>query len=260
MLFILRDRVEPRHVIRYVAISLVVPVDARAIDGATALLVAAASGHVDTLRLLIERGATVKLADDYGDTALMAAVRAGSIESVKLLLAAGADANARDKAGRSALAWAVRSRRPDVMAALRAKGARGDETEPPRAPLTPRAAVERGLPLIQRGTATWNQQQSCSACHHHPLMFRATAIAQKQGFAVDARQLEPQVRAAPWRGSTRTCNNTGPRDCRRRPALESSQRRHQLRQCVVSFEFRRRRAALAGAGNRGTAAGENAAS
>jgi N-acyl-D-amino-acid deacylase len=169
------------------------PVDGRAIDGATALLVAAASGHVDTVRLLLERGASVNLADHHRDTALMAAVRAGSLESVKLLLAAGADANARDQAGRTALTWATRSRQPDVIAALRASGARGDASELPRVPLTPRAAVERSLPLIQRGTETWNELQSCGACHHHPLMFRATAIAQRQGFAVDARLLEPQI-------------------------------------------------------------------
>ena len=75
--------------------------DARGIEGAAALLIAAASGHVDTLRLLIERGSNVNLADDHSDTALMSAVRAGSIESVKLLLVSGADVNARDQAGRT---------------------------------------------------------------------------------------------------------------------------------------------------------------
>ena len=169
------------------------PADARAIDGATALLVAAASGHVDTLRLLLERGASVNLADDHQDTALMAAVRAGSTESVKLLLAAGAEVSATDRAGRAAFTWAVRTRRPDVMNALRARGARADVPELPRVPLTPRAAVERSLPLIQQGTKTWNESQSCGACHHHPLMFRATAIAKRQGFAVDAGLLGPQI-------------------------------------------------------------------
>ena len=49
------------------------------------------------------------------------------------------------------------------MDALRAKGAVGDTQELPRTLLTPRAAVERSLPLIQRGTAAWNERQSCSA-------------------------------------------------------------------------------------------------
>jgi ankyrin repeat protein len=85
----------------------------------TALLVAAPSGHVEMLRLLVERGSSVDLADNHRDTALMAAVRAGSIESVNFLIAAGADLNVRDQAGRTALAWAARSRRTDVMDALR---------------------------------------------------------------------------------------------------------------------------------------------
>jgi Ankyrin repeats (3 copies)/Squalene-hopene cyclase C-terminal domain len=168
------------------------PVDARAIDGATALLVAAASGQVDAVRLLIERGSSVNLADDHSDTALMAAVRAGSLGSVRLLLAAGADVNARDPAGRTALTWAARSRRPDVMHALRAKGAQGNTTEPSRTLPTPRAAVARSLPLIQQGVVAWSERQSCIPCHHHPLMLRATAVAQRQGFAVNATLLDAQ--------------------------------------------------------------------
>lgn len=57
------------------------PVDARAIDGSTAVMIAAASGHLEMSRLLIERAANVNLADEHGDTAFMAAVRAGSLDS-----------------------------------------------------------------------------------------------------------------------------------------------------------------------------------
>ena len=172
------------------------PVDARAIDGSTALMVASASGHVEMLRLLIDRGANVNLADDYGDTALMAAVRAGSLESVNLLLAAGADVNGSDEDGRAALRWALRGRQPEIVNALRAKGARGDTMETAKPSASVRVAVERSLPLIQRGTATWNERRRCSACHHHPLMFRATALAQRQGFAIDVRLLDAQIQRA----------------------------------------------------------------
>jgi ankyrin repeat protein len=167
--------------------------DARAVDRSTALMIAAASGHTDTIRLLIARGASVNLVDDYGDTALMAAVRAGSIESVKLLLAAGADLAASDEQGRTALTWALRSRRPDITNALRAQDDNGSVAKRTPAVLTARVAVERSLPLIQRGTATWNDRRRCSACHHHPLMFRATAIARRKGFPVDAQLLDAQV-------------------------------------------------------------------
>ena len=124
------------------------------------------------------------------------------IESVKLLIAAGAEVNAKDQAGRTALMWAARSRRRDVVDALRGRGAQGDTGDLPRRPLTPRAAVERSLPLIQQGTATWDERQPCGACHHHPMMFRATAVAKQQGFAVNARLLEAQIERA-QRGFTR---------------------------------------------------------
>jgi N-acyl-D-amino-acid deacylase len=77
-----------------------------------------------------------------------------------------------------------------VIDTLRARGAQGDTSELPKTLLTPRAAVARSLPLIQQGTATWNHR--CDPCHHHPLMFRATAVAQRQGFAVDAQLLDAQ--------------------------------------------------------------------
>jgi hypothetical protein len=169
------------------------PVDGRGVDGSTALMIAAASGHVEMLRLLIDQRATVNLADDQHDTALMAAVRAGSLPAVNLLLAAGADVNATDKEGRTALTWAVRSSRQDVVKALRAKGAKGNTTKTAKPLPSMHVAVERSLLLIQRGTATWNERQRCSPCHHHPLMFRATAVAQRQGFPVDARLLDAEL-------------------------------------------------------------------
>jgi N-acyl-D-amino-acid deacylase len=169
------------------------PVDARGIDDATALQVAAASGRLETLRLLIERGSRVNLADVHRDTALMAAVRAGSIDAVKLLLAAGADVNASDLVGRTALVWAARSRRTDMMDALRAGGAQGDTSQLPMTRPTPRAAAARSLPQIQQGIAAFDERNyGCLPCHHHPLMLRAVAIAQRQGFAVNAALLEAQ--------------------------------------------------------------------
>jgi N-acyl-D-amino-acid deacylase len=169
------------------------PVDARGIDGSTALQIAAASGHVETMQLLLERGASVNAADDFGDTALMAAVRAGSRNAVDRLLAAGADVNARGRDGRHALAWAARAGRGEVIDAVRARGAAGDASRPASTPVMLRAAVERSLPLIQKGTATWSTRQQCGACHHHPLMLRAVAIAKRHGFAIDAGLLQAEV-------------------------------------------------------------------
>ena len=162
------------------------------------------------LGLLIERGASVNAADDFGDTALMAAARAGSLEAVNALVAARADVNLTDKEGRTALTWAVRSQRPDIVEALRAGGAPGSTTRAISAPPTARMAAERSLPLIQRGTATWNERQRCGSCHHHPLMFRAVTLAQRRGFAIETTLLDAQLqrgRERTARRSAETVNN-----------------------------------------------------
>jgi uncharacterized protein len=70
-----------------------------------------AAGHADnvvnneglrTVKLLLERGATLDLADDRGRTALMIAAALGHGEIAQALVAAGADRAKRDKTGKSA--------------------------------------------------------------------------------------------------------------------------------------------------------------
>jgi ankyrin repeat protein len=185
-------------------------------SGGTALLIASEGGHVDVMDLLIKAGAAVRLQDRQGDSPLMGAIRIGSIEGVKLLLKHGADVGQRDNAGRTPLVWAARTGRADVVRALLdagasidvtdksgqsamtvavAKGhdnivamlrARGAATSPSRQTLpSARAAIEKSLPLLQRGAATWIERAQCGACHHRPMIDRLTALARQHGFAVD---------------------------------------------------------------------------
>jgi ankyrin repeat protein len=211
------------------------PVDARAVNRATPLMIAASSGYVEMIKLLVERGANASIADEHGDTALMSAVRAGSLESIKLLLRAGADVNHQDKAGRTSLIWAARSGRVDVVKTLLADGAEinvtdnagdtaltaaarqrqtaavdmlranhatGDATPLSASLLSPRAAVELSVPLIQRGAAIWRQRVSCGACHHAHMMVRAIGVVKRQGFPIN----EELVAAAGPRQASETEN------------------------------------------------------
>jgi ankyrin repeat protein len=60
--------------------------------GHTALMSAAAAGHADVIRLLIEAGADVRAVDDEGATALSIARANGHAEAAAALVAAGAEA------------------------------------------------------------------------------------------------------------------------------------------------------------------------
>jgi ankyrin repeat protein len=59
--------------------------------GRTALMIAAAEGHLDAVRLLVEAGSDLRLTDEEGSTALSLARSYGHLDVAALLAAAGAD-------------------------------------------------------------------------------------------------------------------------------------------------------------------------
>ena len=60
---------------------------------------AAMVGDTPAIAELLERGASVNAANEFGKSALMIAVESDSMDAVALLLARGADVNARTVAG-----------------------------------------------------------------------------------------------------------------------------------------------------------------
>jgi ankyrin repeat protein len=203
-----------------------VPVDSPAIDGATPLLVAAASGYTAMMNVLLAAGADPNRVDQHGDTPLMAAVRIGSIDAVKLLLDADADPDRKDGAGRTPLHWAARSGRADMLrmlldagatievvdesghtplasarekghaavaAVLQTNGGQGPTAIVGRATPTPREAVEKALPLLLRGWQTWSERQTCGGCHHRLMIDRVAALAKQRGFAAATSLADDQV-------------------------------------------------------------------
>jgi ankyrin repeat protein len=78
--------------------------------GFTPLYFAAANGNAAVIRKLLEAGADPNAADASGETALMTATRSGSADALKALLQNGASVNAKDAVTQqTALMWAVRS-------------------------------------------------------------------------------------------------------------------------------------------------------
>ncbi|MDE2308899.1 MAG: ankyrin repeat domain-containing protein [Xanthomonadaceae bacterium] len=91
----------------------------------SALMAAAAEGHVQIARALCAAGADAALADRHGTTALMEAARAGAGEIVQLLAETQPDVRVRDEHGRDALTLACQSphARAETIDALLALGA-----------------------------------------------------------------------------------------------------------------------------------------
>jgi len=91
-------------------------------DGAAVLPFAAMEGSTGIVCALLEHGADVNRADEYGQTPLILAAWSGDVESVRLLLAKQANVDAHDKDGRTALAWARLMKRHEAVEVLISAG------------------------------------------------------------------------------------------------------------------------------------------
>jgi len=100
-------------------------IDEQSFSGKTALMYAAQYSHLEILKFLLDRGATVTLCEpDW--TPLQLATMSGSVEVVRLLLEAGAEVNSQNYYGESALMWAAASGPPEIIELLLQQGARLD--------------------------------------------------------------------------------------------------------------------------------------
>ena len=71
--------------------------------GTTAMMWAAANGHADCLRALLDWGGTVDKVNSDGNTALHCASKRGALDCVQLLVERGADQSLRNMQGKTAL-------------------------------------------------------------------------------------------------------------------------------------------------------------
>ena len=88
-----------------------------------AFLEAASSGHTEIVRLMLDRGADIELANEWGRTALTFSAQNDRLDTTPLLIERGADVMATDEKGFAPLIWAAMSGSPEMVALLLDAGA-----------------------------------------------------------------------------------------------------------------------------------------
>lgn len=159
-----------------------------------------------TVRILLDRGASVDAPDGLGHTPLAYAAGSDMIpaEVVKLLIEHGANVNAKSPhqnsgdTGMSVLDIALLRGETPVVALLKKAGATSSAVatvafSTPQPPDSARAAIQRSLPLLQRADATFASKSGCISCHNNSLTAMAVGLARTHGFSVDETLARQQV-------------------------------------------------------------------
>jgi ankyrin repeat protein len=149
-------------------------------------------GDALDIKALLDRGADVNATDREGRTILMLAASSDALpaESIRTLLERGAAIHARSAQGETALDFAKQRGRTPVVDLLIKAGAK-ETREPPRPvskptpAASPRAAVARSLPLLQRTDVTFLRKSGCVSCHNNSLTAMAVSRARNNGLPVN---------------------------------------------------------------------------
>ena len=97
--------------------------NARGLNGVTALMSFAWRDNNDVVRKLLDRGADVNAQDNDGDAALHGVAKSGNMEVLDMLLQKGANPNLKNKLGGTPLMWAAVFGHEDAAKRLLERGA-----------------------------------------------------------------------------------------------------------------------------------------
>ncbi|MCB9027271.1 MAG: ankyrin repeat domain-containing protein [Bdellovibrionaceae bacterium] len=113
-------------VVRVKEIISVIDVNVQGVSDRTVLILAAQKGHTETVKFLLDNGASVDVRDFEEKTALICAAYNGHLETARLLLANGASVDVRDNQERTSLMWAILEGRTETARLLLDNGASVD--------------------------------------------------------------------------------------------------------------------------------------
>lgn len=171
----------------------------------SAMLVASPPrGDATDVPRLLQHGGNAAARDSAGRSLLMLAAASPSMPTdvVKALVAAGADVNLKAASGETALMLAARHGDTAMVKTLRDLGGDGASAPPPPAPSparSPREAVDRALPLLDKADDVFLRKSGCASCHNNALTAMTFDIVRKQGRRVDeARRTERRERVAAY--------------------------------------------------------------
>ena len=164
---------------------------------------AATGGHLEAMRLLLERGADLNQKDTGGRTVLMMAAGAfpPNAAVVRFVLELGGDLQARDDAGRTALDWALTLGETEISGLLRKAGAKPglSPAPPPNAVEKPRGtheALVKAVAVLEPLSPLFHDHSGCFSCHNNSLPEAALNIAATHGVAVNRKAATHAAQAA----------------------------------------------------------------
>jgi len=154
------------------------------------------------VRFLLDHGANPKTVGVHGRTPLMYAAASDTIPLgiVQALIEGGADVNVQSVSGETALQFAQLRGDSPVVKRLVAAGARQPAT-PTRVAATPlpasspRVAIERSIPLLQRSDVNFLSKAGCVSCHNNTLTATSVARARQKGILVNEEAARKQLSA-----------------------------------------------------------------
>ena len=159
----------------------------------TPLTVVASMATPELVKTLLDAGVGVNVTDVRGMTPLMLAVASDrqNIESIRILIARGADVNAKSLAGETALDWAVKTGEKPAIDAIKAAG--GVETAhtpvpvPAAAHADVKTAVERSRALLNKASVVFAANGGCASCHSHNIVDTVEHVAAAKGLGTDQK-------------------------------------------------------------------------